>query len=483
MAVHRWWRDAGVACTQPTSVGALLICTLAVLTTFHHAHAGVGIERYDRARPADAGPVIQKFEHYTMKYGTAITGERLWRGLLRFPAVQDESITTRMIAEKLDEAHRKWRRTDNAGAKLDVEQALAWSHDNPGTSIRITSWPELVTRAYVTLAMIATDAKDKAGARGWMIRLKTEIPDHAAIRTKFGEDAEKLYNEALKTGRALERGKLIVRASSPSARIFINEVHRGNEGVFQGELPIGEYRIVVDDAGSMYRFDRTVVANDATELKVDLAFHRVLVASREWVGVIVPPELQVREDQILGEVSFWIQSTTYFVLSVRKDQTHRYLTGTVFTQGRGKGRAGEIVLGDAQEDARMEAFAAFLEKGASSPLISTAIGASKTSVATRVRTLTPATGTRRPVPPYSVAAWIVGAGLLAFGGALVYGHVEDSTCLAPCDMRYGIPMAVVGLGLYVSGFYVAHRRTQRAKRSAFVAPARGGALAGIGWSF
>lgn len=468
---------------------AILVACLATIVSLR-VDAGVGIERYESARPAEAAPVMRKFERFTMKHGTAITGERVSPNVARSSGVKDKNVTPRMITDKLDEAHRKWRRTDNAGAKLDVEQALAWTRDNTATAIQISSLPELLTRAYVTLAMIAADANDKKTARSWMTRLKAEIPDHPAIRAKFGPDAEKLYNEALKAESAIAHVKLIIRVSNRRARIFVNEVERGSEGVFEGELPIGEYRIFVTADGVGYRFDRELFADAPMELKVDWDFQRSFVATPEWVGLIVPPALKAKETDFLKHASQWIQSTSFYVLSLRVEGAHRYLTGEVFTNPIGVERAGEILLDDAQEDARMEAFAAFLEKSTPSPLIVVQRGAIKEApkplpAPVAEAPFVPSDG----VPIYSIGAWIVGGAALVAGATSFFDAKAGSTDCTFIRCKYGLPVGAVGLGVFLSGMawwnYRDYRDRKRAARggTAFIAPSDHGGLVGYAGSF
>lgn len=468
---------------------AVVVASLATVASLR-VDAGVGIERYESARPADAGPVMRKFERFTMKHGTAITGERVSTSIARSSGVKDKNVTPRMITDKLDEAHRKWRRTDNAGAKLDVEQALAWTRDNSATAIQIASLPELLTRAYVTLAMIAVDANDKKTARSWMTRLKAEIPDHPAIRAKFGPDAEKLYNEALKAASTIAHGKLVVRASNRRARIFINEVERGSEGVFEGELPVGEYRIFVTADSIGHRFDREVSAAAPTELKLDWDFQRSFVATPEWVGLIVPPTLKAKETDYLKQASQWIQSTSFYILSLRVEGAHRYLTGAVFTNPIGVERAGEILLDDSQEDARMEAFAAFLEKSTPSPFIVVERGAIKETpeplpAPVAEAPFVPSDG----VPIYSIGAWIVGGGAIVIGATSFFDAKAGSTDCTFVQCKYGLPVGAVGLGVFLSGMawwnYRDYRDRKRTARggTAFIAPSAHGALVGYAGSF
>ncbi|MBX3157751.1 MAG: hypothetical protein KF773_17415 [Deltaproteobacteria bacterium] len=425
--------------------------------------------------------MMRKFERFTMKYGSVIVPPR-GRLRQRFPGIDDPAITVPKIVEKFEEAKRRLLNTDVTGARADLNEVLGWIRDNPATATKVPKLSVLLTRAYVTLAIMEEDARNKKAALRWMSHLHSTIPDHPAIGEKYGQDAETLYNAALKAGARTPHGKLIVRVTHPRARIFIEGIERGSGGRFEGSFPVPEdnasLRIYVEVDGTGYAFERSVLKHYDMDLDVDWDLHRSLVETKDYVALIIPPELKARERELLDMTALQVSSSTYYLLGLRKAGDQRYLTARVYTAGFGFQRQGEILLDDEQEDERMAAFAAFLERREFSPLVTLGIGRSESKPATAPTY----------VKPFSHSAAfgvvIVGGVLILGGGGLgaLSRFAPDECADFPCT-TVGIAMAGVGVVGVVGAIWWHARNGKRSSPPVTIAPARGGAIVGVGWDF
>lgn len=456
--------------------GLALVAVLAVLQTSSAAACGLAIERYEYARPPEVAPVIRKLNRFLLARGVTIDGELLWDDFRRLPAVVDEELTVRKLADALEAAYKEWWRGNFKKADPLLDTVVQQVRDNPGIATEVDALPELLTKVYVARAMRRLDNGDKNGAIESMMQLITDIPEHPAVRSQFGPEAEKQYNEALKRQRVVKRGKFVVRVSNPLARIFINEIERGKDGVFKGELPVGDYRIFVRVGAKGYRFDSHVYDGTANTVEINWDHQLALVTTREWVGMIIRPDQKDRELEFMSETSRYL-GTEVAVIGFRKTAKHRYLTGEVYNDAYKRFvRDGEIVLDDDQMDERMAAFAQFLCDGEPSPLVTLGIGASDED-------RRPRSVSRGGEPPASTyIAWLAGGAMLVAGVSLIAADYENPQECAdpPCKGRYGWPLAGVGLGVFALGF-VFDIRAHRAVAS--VVPSGSGAMASVGWSF
>lgn len=468
-----------------------VLAALAVMAAGRDVIAGNAIELYEGTeRPAELTPILRKLDRFTLKqHGTSVSSERQWLEIGRLPGVQDSSVTSSKIQAKLDDADAKMRSTDYKLAREYLTTALQWIAENPSTAVRISVLDELLTRAYVTFALLETEANNKKAAIEWMLRVKATIPNHSSIRTKFGGDAEALYNEAAKQDLKRPSGALTVNVNNPKARIFVDEVERGAGGHFTGTLPARDqaYRIYVEADGVGYRFDRTISADGrASTLDIDWEFERALVASPDWIGLKIPTRLKQRQREFLDTVGRRIGNTTFYVLGLRTAQAHRYLTGRVYSPALGFKCSGEILLDDAQEEARMKQFADFLDSCAFSPLVQVWGGK-----AARPEAPPPPSPHRSTSEPsLELAAVLVGSGIgLVLGGTTLVLVDEDPRLLPDHAYRHPAPwgIAMLAVGVVAGGYgtyrLLDARKPSAPRRSVMLVPTEGGAMASTAWRF
>lgn len=469
------------------------LAALAVVAPGRDVVAGSAIEVYEGTeRPAELTPILRKLDRFTLKqHGTSVSSERQWLEIGRLPGIQDSAVTSSKIQAKLDDADAKMRSTDYKLAREYLMTALQWIAENPSTAVRIPILDELLTRAYVTFALLETEANNKKAAIEWMIRVKATIPNHASIRTKFGGDAEALYNEAAKQDLKRPSGALTVNVTNPKARIFIDEIERGAGGYFTGTFPARDqaYRIYVEADGVGYRFDRTISADGrASTLDIDWEFERALVATPEWIGLKIPARLKQRQREFLDAVSARISSTTFYVLGLRTGKTQRHLTARVYSKALGFRCSGEILLDDAQEEARMKQFADFLDSCAFSPLVQVWHGEAAREEAPRPPP--PRAHSSPSEPSLELAAVLVGSGIgLVLGGTTLVVVDEEPRLLPDQAYRHPAPwgFAMLAVGVVVGG-YGTYRLLDAGtpsapRRSVTLVPNEGGVMATSAWRF
>jgi hypothetical protein len=455
---------------------------LAVALASPPVEANSGIEWYEpgQERPADMTRIMRKYESFTNKYGAAIVPPRAL--LRRFPGVSDPALTVQKILERFEGAKKKLMNTDVNGARADLTEALGWVRDNPATAAKISGLSLVLTRAYVMMAMIEDDARNKKAAFRWMLRLHNTIPNHPALGENYGDDAEKLYDAALKADARAAHGKLIVRVNNPGARIFIDGIERGTGGAFEGVFPVtegkdDEYRIYVEVGANGYAFDSAVRGDRDEILEIDWDFQRSLVETADYVALIIPPELKAREQDFLSWVGKQVNRSSYSLISVRTSGDRRYLTGKVYFTKAGFRQTGEILLDDGKEDERMAAFAAFLENGTNSPLVSVSGGLAKRLPAAESRPAEFSSG-----PPLFI---IGGGGFVVMGGvALAISQLHEPGCPKDQCVPIGLAMAGVGaVGIAVGVIWHLRESKPASRPPVTIAPTRGGVMAGMGWDF
>jgi hypothetical protein len=476
-------------------VAALAVLALVALPAPARADEPIVLESYAGERPADAEavllPVIDELAKNRFVVGPAVVGRRFEAAVSR-PALSGG--LPQGFSDAVTRGFDLWSngKFDEAAAVLGplVEAARG----NPGELARDSSetlYPQL-QRAMIALALSQLRLGDRGAAKQTLAEALRGNPDLKLSRGMYGQDASALFDEVFRELTERGRGKVIIDAGD--AGIYVNErlVGMGRRELYL--LP-GEYRVVARLGAEVSRAHRVAIAGgDIHQLDIDPDFDRAVRTQPGWTGFSFATSADRARDEQRHAAAFAtaIDAAQVVVLGIDTVRGRRLIRGALVNKSNGREfRSGSLPLDASPSEEQRRNLARFLNGAPAAPeiIVNEAPGPG---------------GPRGPHdrverPPWAGWKWIAGGAALAAGAAGGVFLAYDGRCAnqvepgVPCPNRYdtavqgwvavGGAVALAGVTAYL---VVRERRGGGGgggDRAAYVAPAPGGALAGVAGRF
>ncbi len=464
---------------------------LFVLATAAPARAdGIALEAYTGERPADASRLVTPIfdELAARKFATGDTLAHTYDGSIS-RAPQTTTGLPSDFADQADRGFKAW-----VGGRFDeatkvLVPLVEGAHANPGAFATAPALREPLRKAMIALGLSQLKTGDQAAAAATFGELVRAFPDAQLSRATYGPEAFDAFEQVRREANASGRGKLTVKVTDEQAVVFIDEAYRAI-GTTTAELVPGEYRVVTVLNKQPSRSHKvTVRAGGEATVVIDNAFDEALRTSG-WTGFSFPTEAARDAHEAAYAIDFAkaTNATALAIVGIDQIKGHDVIVGSLVSLQTGREiRRASVALDPDPSNDRLQALAHFLAGDPPAAGIEVQLGA-KTSVPAESVVDHPNTGR------WGGWKWITGTAAV---GALVTGGVLlalDGKCKQtpdpgrPCDDVYAnSPGQWIGLGagavLAGISVYLFATQPSRPSRSAFVAPAPHGAVAGFSTSW
>ena len=447
------------------------------------------LESYAGERPTDAEavllPVIDELAKNRFVVGPAAVGRRFEAGVSR-PAVSGGLPAG--FSDAVTRGFDLWSNGKFDEAVAVLGPLVEAARQNPGELARDSSetlYPQL-QKAMIALALSQLRLGDRGAAKQTLAEALRGNPELKLSRGMYGQEASALFDEVSRELAERGRGKVIIDAGD--AGIYVNErlVGMGRRELYL--LP-GEYRVVARLGGEVSRAHRVAIAGgDIHQLAIDPDFDRAVNTQPGWTGFLFATSADRERDEQRHAATFAtaIDAAQVVVLGIDTVRGRRLIRGALINKSNGREfRSGSLPLDASPSEEQRRNLARFLNGAPAAPeiIVNEAPG--------------PGGGPRDRAerPPWAGWKWIAGGAALAAGAAGGVFLAYDGRCSnqvepgVPCPNRYataiqgwitvGGAVALAGVTAYL---IVRERRAGRA-RAAYVAPASGGAIAGVAGQF
>ena len=485
--------------TDNASMRALLVACLVAFAAPARA-GGIVLESYTGDRPPDAPRLVNPVlgELVSRGYNVGDTLARQYERNVSTVAVTPTGLPGDFAAQ-VDAGFKAWvsGRFDDAlkqlGALVEMAQA------NSGAFARDQSLREPLEKALIGLALAHQRTGDPSAAHAVFAEIARAFPDATISRAIYGAEAYDAFEVVRHELAAAGTGKLVVHLADDTGVVFVDEQYRG-VGSTTLELAPGEYRVCVLLDKQPSRTHRVVVrAKEEAKLAIDPRLDRA-TRTGPWTGLqfATSSEREAHEGAYAAAFANSIGSASVIVVGIEQLRGHPAVVGSLVSlTGRELRRASVALDPDPSLD-RLRSLARYLagEEPASG------IDVQQPQAAPVAAAEPDGGGPVRDEPAgdetpgrWGGWKWLTGAAGVAVLGTGVTLAVLDGRCkddVMPgrvCNNVYatepagyiaiGVGAALVGTSIYLFATGGAHTPA----RTAFVVPARGGAIAGISASF
>lgn len=496
------------------SLAALLVATTAT------AHAdGIVLESYVGARPAEAKylpPILDELSKHSFVVGYDAVGRKYENRVSR--SAGSKVGLPKTFKADVARGQKEWARGRFDEALKILTPAIEVALANPAAFIEEPALRETLQSALIALALSRKGQGDPDGMRQAFAELARSFPT-ANLGADYGPDANRAF-EAVKRDLLAPRavGQLNVRLSDQSQSIYINERSEGVASARKSSTPPGEYRVLArsPDQG-MSRVHRVIVPSGGqANVTIDALFDAVLHFAPDWNGLKFPTlaDRTRLEGAYAMQIANAVDASAVVVLGIETVNGRPSIVGSLVNLVNGRDlRRASIAIDSAPQEDRLRALAKFLagEDAASGidVLFNGVVGGLRadapveaaSSSAERDTLIAPS---RPSKPLWRGWKWVAtgsAAASLITGGALFYydGKCSEMGSTGTCSTQYntagasyaflGVGAALTGVSLYLwlteepDPATVPLSPARAPAKAAFVAPAPGGAIAGISGSF
>jgi hypothetical protein len=474
-----------------------LLVPVVLLASVTPAHAGQGIvlEAYTGDRPDAAAravePVLDELAARGYVAGSEAVG-RLFEARVSRSAGELADLPVG-FADQIERGQRAWVAGKFDDAVGLLSPLVTAAHTNTGAFVGNPELHAQLVKALIVLGLSQHRLGDPAAARQTFAELIRSVPDAAVPRGTYGPEAATLFEQIRKEVTAGAKGHLLVKLANEDGEVYVNERLERRGTTARDVLP-GEYRVVVQLGNLRSRNHRVIVkAGEDTTITIDHGFDAVVHSSPGWAGLAfkTAAEREKTESSYAATFANAIDGKAVVVVSVDTVQDHLALIGSVVSLINGhEVRRASLALEPAPTSDRVEALAKFLagEKISGGGIDIQLDGAMP---------LDPTPGTRPPSRDddrrWGGWTWIAGGAAvvaLGAGGALLAldGDCRSGGSGPNCPDLYSTATPgwiAIGGGAVLTGLtiYLIATRPARPARQAFVAPTRGGAIAGVTSTF
>jgi len=473
------------------------ILVLAVLAIAAPARAGgLALESFTGDRPADAtrllGPVLEELA----ARGFSSDG-RAYDVKVSRPSI--EGGVPRDFAAQIDAGFKLWVGGKFGDAIAALGRLVETAHANTGAFAKDQSLREPMLKALIALALSNLRNGDPGAARTTFDEiLHGYPPDVAVSRAMYGGEAYEAFEQARRDDVAAGRGKLTVNPSDDTAVVFVDEMYRG-VGTTTLELAPGDYRVCVLFGKQPSRNHHVVIAaRDDLTVAIDPKLDQA-VRTTGWTGFSFASaaDREAHEGPYAAAFANALGASAVAVVGIDTVRGHPAVVGSLVSLQDGREiRRASVAMEPDPSNERLHALARYLAGQDPAPGLEVERAAEPPPPPTVVAgPIAPLPGpAETPSGRWGGWKWLTGAigvGGLASGGVLLAldGRCKDNVQPGhPCNNVYAsspgdyIALAVGGAFAAVSIYLFAtdHRAPAR---TAFVAPAPGGAIAGYAASW
>ncbi len=353
-------------------------------------------------------------------------------------------------------------------------------------------------QALIALSLSQLKLGDRSAARQTMAEALRGDPDLKITRGMYGQEASELFGEVLRQLTERGTGTVIVTVDAAGAGIYVNErlVEMGSS--LELSLFPGEHRVVARIGDEVSRAHRIhVVAGGVHRLTIDPAFDRAVQTGPGWAGFQFKTDRDRDHDELRYAAAFAtaIDADQVIVVGIDVVEGRRMIRGALVNKVNGRDfRNGSIPLDANPSDEQRRNLGRFLNGEPPTPDIIVGVPAHPGGAERRGGGGGP--GPAAP-PRWSGWKWITGGAAVAAGvtgGVILSYHGRCSKDVdrgVPCPNHHdtavqgwitvGGAVALAGITAYL---VVMERRTGgAARRTAYLAPAAGGAIAGYAARF
>ncbi len=486
----------------PTRVGcmrvSLFVLIVLVLSSIASAapNEGIVLESYTSERPEDAAkalaPLLRELESSGYSIGAEVAR--------KFEDHVSRDVGTAQnlpvgFTDGVDRGTKAW-----VGGKFEEAVALlaplvGAARETPGAFIGDTKLRDSLLRALIVLGLSQQRLGNPGDAGDTFAELIRMYPTASVARSTYGPEAATLFEQAKKAQAAKTTGRLLVQVTDQQTEVYLDE-RLERRGTTVMNLAPGDYRVVVQLGNRRSRNHRvSVKPGDDVTLVMDPNFDSV-VRTGTWAGFEFgnPSDRERLEATYAAQFAKAIDGNAVVVVSVDTVRGARAVVGSLVLMSGKEIRRASLALDPVPSAERVAALAKFLAgEKATSGIDVQLDGAIPVLLPSRgggsARTGNPGTSREDGGGRWGGWPWVTGgAAVLALGaGAALLaldgtcpGGSTDPNC--PDIYNTATPAWIaIGGGAVLAGVtvYLIMTKPSKPARQAFIAPAHGGAIAGV----
>ena len=477
----------------------LIVGALRTSAAFAAPNEGIVLESYTGERPEDAAkalaPLLRELESSGFSIGSEVAHRFEDRVSRDVGTAQSLPIG---FADVVDRGTKAW-----VGGKFEEAVALlsplvGAARETPGAFVGNAKLRDSLLRALIVLGLSQQRLGNQGDAGDTFAELTRSYPDANVARSTYGPEAQALFEQAKKAQAAKVKGRLLVKVTDEETEVYLNE-RLERRGTTIKDLAPGDYRVIVQLGAKRSRNHRvSVKPGDDVTLVMDPSFDAV-VRTGAWAGFAFASgaDRERLEAAYAAQFASAVAGHAVVVVSVDTVRGARAVVGSLVLMTGKEIRRASLALDPVPSAERVAALAKFLAGEKATSGIDVQLDGA-------IPVLLPSTGGGTahrggggdPSAPRDSGGgrwggwpWITGgAAVLALGaGAALL--VLDGTCPGGstdpnCPNIYNTTTPAwiaIGGGAVLAGLTVYLIVTKPAKpsRQAFIAPAHGGAVAGV----
>jgi hypothetical protein len=467
----------------------LLVAALFAWIPLAQARDGIVLESYEAPRPPDATktlqPLLEELSQHGFEAGDNIG--RLWEGQVSRPLQNNLPAN---FAKLLKDGQQEYIRGNYAAAVAKLQPLIDAAHENSAAFAKDQSLRQTMLDGLIALALAQDRNGDPKTARATLEELARSFPVATVPATTWGPAAAKQFADVQKDLAQQSRGRLIVKAPA-GAEVYINEALEPQNGTVVKATVPGEYRVFARDGAKQSRTYRVKVSSavDAS-VTIDLDLDQA-VRTSPWTGLQYASagDRQRFETKHAANFATRLQEGAVVVVGI-DTKADMIFAALVDLSGKDRLRASVALSAG---DAGQRRLAQFLGGQPASEGITVLKGPGAPGNTKMVDGDVVVTG-----PVESKRRWggwpiVTGIATLGAAGAATYFFSIDGDCTDGSDdtnclsfhERTPHAFVSVGAGAVLAGItiYLIATRPSSSSKTAYVAPTKGGAMAGLSVRF
>ena len=470
---------------------------------------GIVLESYTGGRPDDVAkyvsPILDELAKKGFVAGYDAIGRRFEAGVSR-PATATGGLPKTFKAD-VDRAKGEWARGKFDDALKILTPLVDAAHANPAAFVDDQGLRDALQDALIAMALSRKGQGDPDGMHQAFAELVRSYP-RATPGPAYGPEANRAFEQVRRDLVDAHSGKLIVRVTDDTHVVYIDEELTGQGTTRRVGAP-GEYRVVVKSPKQLSRMHRVVVhTGEETSATVDMGFDNALHIAPDWTGLAFPDasDREQLEGAYAAQFANLIDAHAVAVVGTEVVKGRTVIVGALINLKNGRDlRRASIAADSAPQVDRLRALARFLageDPGIGIEVLINGDGAGPPIPLTPppVAALTAPTGPMPAEQPHAQRwkgwKWITGGATVGSLAGSVVLWAYNGKCSKPapdqhlmCPDKYDNTAPAIALTagtVALAGLTVYLWLTEAPKapsKTAFIAPTRGGAMAGFATSF
>ena len=269
------------------------------------------------------------------------------------------------FAKKVEAAKQAWVAGRYTDAANELGPLIDLAHANAGAFATNKDTLGAVETALIVVALSYERMGDSGSAQTAWAEFVRSFPDKSVPRGTWGVDAAQAFEKAKKAVFANGVGKLLVKSSTDSGVIFINERYEQIGTVTKDNLPIGDYRVFVQLPGNrLSRQHRVSVrAKETAVVTIDADLDVVVQTSPRWTGLAFSSSAEREKFEIDRAAQFArvVEATAVLVVGIDQVRGKSAIVGSLINTNRNTEiRRASVFLDPAPPAEILQSLAAFL---------------------------------------------------------------------------------------------------------------------------